>query len=304
MPSSYDIRGIAVKLLKAHKMRHLSLTIQADPATGLRVHVLKFRRDKDQSPKAFFDSLNDHGIQYKKLSKDPDSLEIVCELWPKGQKRRAVDAREDARQKARTQQNQGPSGTPTKSLNYMGIPSPSHPVVVSSTCKTAGEQDWDEVRRKVSSLLKHLDLSKRPEIRQLTESLAGEIVKTLGQDSILLKDTKLSDLKSKVEDFLVENIEYLVNPEAVAESMMRRISLTPTQYIAKLKIARRSLATLQSKVPNELKPQVAVFIGMADSALENVLNGDPETFDWDSPVVRLASSRDFAGALHYLVESF
>ena len=123
MPGSADIRGIGVKLLKAHKLRYIDMRTIKDPLTGTDVIVLKFRRDKETSPKSFFDDLNENGIQYKKLVKDPEATEIVVELWPKGQKHDVSKARDKARDKARSQKNKGESQVPTNNLHYVGIPS-------------------------------------------------------------------------------------------------------------------------------------------------------------------------------------
>lgn len=233
MAQTKDIRTLVVKLLKAHKLRFVNLWSEQDPQSGARLTLLKFRRDKEHSPKAFFDDLNENGLQYKKLSKDPNALEIVCELHPRGTKQRVTKAREQNKKNVRSQGDadggQGSAGNTNGKLNYMGIPSGTGAKLIQSDVqnRTAGEQNWEEFYRRVSKMLQSESIHDRPEIRQLREQLASAIVDAMGSDSSLYNGMRTSDLENKIKDVLCQNIDLVFGTRELANSVIRR-SASPT----------------------------------------------------------------------------
>jgi len=322
MPSSVDIRGIATKLLKSHHLRYIDMRSVSDPQTGLKTIVLKFRKDKDHSPKAFFDDLNENGIQYKKLSKDPNATEIVCELWPKGQKRRATELREKVRQKSRSQQNKGPLGTPSQNLSYVGIPSPgTQPIMISSLAKElreaglqeeaedllriAGEQDWDEFRRIARKVFIRLKIHQRPEIRQLKENIAGELLRELGPDSFLLKNLKGSDLEKRINECLYENIDLVLDTRGIANSMLTRVA-SPSHLLTSLKSIKRGIRSLVSRAESAGHNKVASMAKNYEAEVDLAINASirDENFSEFSytPFFRLVEERDLDSAYLHLLD--
>lgn len=267
MPGSANIRSMAVKLLKVHKLRYIDMRNIKDPLTGMDVIVLKFRRDKEKSPKSFFDDLNENGIQYKKLVKDPDAVQIIVELWPKGQKREISKARDEARDKARAQKNKGESAVPTNNLSYVGIPSgASKSIMITSLAKEiknagfdeeskelvriAGEQEWDEFTRKMHSVFKKLKLHTRPEIRQLREAIVIAILKELGPDAELLEGMRESELNKRISVAMAEHLDLILDTSSIANSVLRRVASTklePSQVVAQLQGIRRGFLALATK---------------------------------------------------------
>lgn len=318
MPSSVDIRAIATKLLKAHHLRYIDMRSISDPQTGLKTIVLKFRKDRDHSPKAFFDDLNENGVQYKKLSKDPDATEIICELWPKGQKRRATELREKARQQSRSKQNKGPLGTPSRNLSYVGIPSPgTQPIMISSLAKElresgftdeaeelvriAGEADWDEFRRIATRVLVRLKLHQRPEIRQLKEVIAGELLKELGPDSVLLRDIRGSDLETRINECLYDNIDLVLDTRGIANSILTRVA-SSGQDLLTLKEAKRGMVTLGRKAEEGGQKEAAIAAYKYASCIEARIAGSVEDEGVPSDLLKMIHDRDMDSAYLYLLE--
>ena len=324
MPASVDIRAIATKLLKAHKLRYIDMRSLSDPQTGLKTIVLKFRKDRDHSPKAFFDDLNENGIQYKKLSKDPEATEVVCELWPKGQKSRATELREKARQKARSKsQSDGPSGTPSQNLSYVGIPSPgTQPIMISSMAKElkeaglheeaeelvkiAGEQDWDEFRRVMGKVFGKMKLYRRPEVRQLREHIAGEILRELGDDSVLLKGLRGSDLEKRINECIYEHIDLVLDTRGIANSVLTRIAASPHRVIA-LKSVKRGVDSLVARAEESGQDKAArlarKYASSVAESLSRSLNGEEGLLDVESStLLRLVAERDLDSAYLFLLE--
>lgn len=325
--SSIDIRGISVKLLKAHHLRYLDMRIIPDPLTGTKVIVLKFRRDKTHSPKAFFDDLNEHGIQYKKLSKDPDAQTIICELWPKGQKRQVSEAREKARAQQRAMENGGTVGPSNRNMHYVGVPNAgTQAVVIQSLAKDlrtsghfeearelmriAGEQDWEEFDRRMHQVLMHLRLYSRPEVRQLREQVASEIVKALGPDISLLKNTKGSDLEAKINDCIFRHLDLVLDTRGIADSVLRRTasSTNPKALIPQMQRVRRGFKALcalaQDSGDAQVEAKAKEYVQRIASQIDKVLNGSTETLDMNDPAIALVHGRQIEAAyLHLVSES-
>lgn len=327
MPAQVDIRGIAVKLLKAHRLRYIDMRSIPDPLTGTQVVVLKFRRDKEHSPKAFFDDLNENGIQYKKLVKDPNATQIICELWPKGQKRRVSEMREKARSQQRSQENGGSTGVSNGNMPYVGIPSGSaQSMMIQSVAKElaeagydedaeallriAGEQDWEEFHRRIRKVFTRMKLYTRPEVRQLREHIASEIVKEMGADAELLKGTRGSDLEKHINDCIQEHIDLVLDTRGIADSVLRRTAnhLSPTQQVAQLQKIRRGFTTLQNRAHetgDAAVVQVAKsYVDRLAQDIQTLADGGTDTrVNLADPVVSLVSSRRMDAAYLHLVES-
>lgn len=327
MPAPVDIRGIAVKLLKAHHLRYIDMRSNADPLTGTHVITLKFRRDEKHSPKAFFDDLNENGIQYKKLVKDPDATQIICELWPKGQKRRVSELREKARSEQRAKENGGSTGVSNGNMPYVGIPSGgSQAVMIQSVAKDlaqagyeeeandllrmAGEQDWEEFHRRMRKVFTRLKLHTRPEVRQLREQISAEIVKEMGPDVVLLRGARGSDLEKEINSAIHEHIDLVLDTRGIADSVLRRTasSLSPTQKIAQLGKIRRGFMTLQGRAADTGAASVAaaakVYVDSLGQDMQVLAEGGTKTtVRLTDPVVSLVSLRNLDAAYLHLVES-
>lgn len=326
MPASIDIRGIAVKLLKAHHLRYIDMRQIPDPLTGTNVVVLKFRTDKEHSPKAFFDDLNENGIQYKKLSKDPEALVVVCELWPKGQKRQVSELREKIRSQQRSQENESPAGGTNRNMPYVGVPSGgTQAVMIQSLAKDlqkaghtdeaddllriAGEQDWEEFQRKMQKVLGKMNLYTRPEVRQLREAIASEIIKELGPDVELLRGTKGSDLEKHINDAILQNIDLVLDTRGIADSVLRRTAskLTPEHAIVQLKKIRRGFLSLETLAKDSGEPEVAARAAEYAAAIQHdevaTLDDSARRVDLSDPVVSLVSARRLSAAYLLLVEA-
>lgn len=325
MPASIDIRGIAVKLLKAHHLRYVAMQATPDPLTGTNVIVLKFRRDKEHSPKAFFDDLNENGIQYKKLVKDPAALEIVCELWPKGQKRQVSEAREKVRSEQRAKENGAGSGPSNGNMPYVGVPSGgSQSMVIQSVARQleaagheeearellriAAEQDWEEFQRKMKKVLARMRLHTRPEVRQLREAIATEIIKEMGPDVELLQGARGSDLEKQINDCILQNVDLVLDTRGIADSILRRTaeSLPPETKLAKLKQLRRGFHSLHTRAEDDSNVQVltASYIKGVDDDIQSTVEGKgPARTNWSDPVVALVSARLLDAAYLQLIES-
>jgi len=328
MPGSADIRGIAVKLLKSHRLRYIDMRTVKDPLTGTDVIVLKFRRDKDASPKAFFDDLNENGIQYKKLVKDPDATQIVCELWPKGQKRQVSELRDKARDKARAQKNQGSEPGSTGNLSYVGIPSgQAQSTMITSLARDirqagcaeeseellrlAGGQDWDEFRRKMEKVFRKLKLHARPEVRQLREALSTAILKEMGADAELLKGMRGSDLEKRLNECVTDHIDLIIDTRGLANSILRRVAsaaLVPSQKIAQLQGLRRGFMTLAARAQTAREPKVErQALRCAASLYRDIQilaeGGTQIQTNLESPLMEMVSSRNLDAAFLHIIES-
>jgi len=327
MPASIDIRGIAVKLLKAHHLRYVDMRSLRDPLTGTNVIVLKFRRDKEHSPKAFFDDLNENGIQYKKLSKDPDALSIVCELWPKGQKRQVSEAREKAREQQRAKEKGSTPGGSNGNMPYVGLPAGgTQAVMIQSVAKEladaghtaeaqellriAGEQDWEEFQRRLRKVLVRLKLYTRPEVRQLREQISGEIIKEMGPDVKLLNGAKGSDLEKHINDCILQNIDLVLDTRGIADSVLRRTAgnQKPVTQIAQLKRIRRGFHSLQGRAESSGESAVASraknYVDAFDHDIQVLVAGSGHSrVNWADPAVVMVSSRRLEAAYLHLFES-
>jgi len=327
VPASVDVRGIAVKLLKAHHLRYIDMRSIPDPLTGTHVIVLKFRRDKEQSPKAFFDDLNENGIQYKKLVKDPNATQIICELWPKGQKKRVSELREKVRDQQRSKENGGTSGISNGNMPYVGIPAGgTQAIMIQSIAKElaeaghgeeakellriAGEQDWEEFRRRMRKVFSRMKLYMRPEVRQLREQISSEIIKEMGPDVELLRGTRGSELEKHINDCLHEHIDLVLDTRGIADSILRRTAehLSPEQKVAHLQRIRRGFTVLANRASNTGDLDVAdVATKYADLLARDIQTlvdgGSSVAVKLDDPVVALVSSRSLDAAYLHLVES-
>lgn len=326
MPASVDIRGLAVKLLKAHRLRYIDMRSIPDPLTGTQVIILKFRRDKERSPKAFFDDLNENGIQYKKLVKDPEATQIICELWPKGQKRRVSELREKARSQQRSKENGGSSGVSNGNVPYVGIPrGEAQSIMVQSVAKdlvaagykdeakellrTAGEQDWEEFHRCMRKVFTRMKLYTRPEVRQIREQIASEIIKEMGPDVDLLKGARGSDLEKHINDCVQEHIDLVLDTRGVADSVLRRTAsnLNVTQKLAQLQKIRRGFRTLQDRAKQTGDLKVAAIAQTYTDSLgqdiQTLVDGGVETrVNLTDPLISLVSLRHLDAAYLHLVE--
>lgn len=326
MPGSADIRGLSVKLLKAHKLRYIDMRTVKDPLTGTDVIVLKFRRDKETSPKSFFDDLNENGIQYKKLVKDPEATQIVVELWPKGQKREISKARDKARDKARSQKNKGEGTGPKNNLHYVGIPKPEASInVITSLAKEikeagltgeseellriAGEQDWDEFNRKMGSVFRKLKLHTRPEVRQIRETVVAAIIKEMGADAELLSGMRGSELGKRITSVMADHLDLILDTHSIADSVLRRVASTtlePSQVVAKLQGVRRGFLSIaaRAKQADELavEAQALVLANTAHADIQNIAAGDTAVLTkLDDSLVGLVSSRKLDAAYFQLL---
>lgn len=313
MTASIDIRGIAVKLLKSHHLRYIDMRTVPDPVTRTPVTVLKFRRDEKHSPKAFFDDLNENGIQYKKLVKDPEAVVIICELWPKGMKRRVSELREKKRSEQRAKENGGVSGPSNGNMPYVGVPSgraQSVTIQSSKQTKTAGEQDWEEFHRKVNKVLKRMRLYERPEIRQLREAISTEIIKELGPDAELIQGARGSDLEKEINSCIQENIDLVLDTRGLADSVLRRTASSQSipQRVAQLTSIRRGLARLATMAETNsetlMAKQAATFTKSVEADIQSLLEGkEANNADLSHPVVALVSSRKIESAYLLLMDS-
>lgn len=313
-----DLRTMVVKLLKAHHLRYMNFWQEPDPQTGVSVTLLKFRRDKEHNPKAFFDGLNEVGLQYKKLSKDPNALEITCEIWPKGQKQKMTEMRENASKGVGTgggEDGGDSSGISNGSLRYLSIPDgEANAKMIESMVqemedagfaeeanelrKIAFEQNWDEFRRKINRMFRRLKLHKRPEVRQLREQIAGEIIDEMGLDAELFQGLRGSDLEKKINECVHENIDLILDTRGIADSVLRRTANTDTQKIAKLRNLRRGLRRVASmNDEDEWLAKVGRVISAVDSDIEDVLlGGDVTRTSFDSPLMTLLGERNIGAA--------
>lgn len=303
-----DLRTLVVKLLKAHHLRYMNFWKEPDPQTGVAVTLLKFRRDKDHNPKAFFDSLNSAGLQYKKLSKDPEALEVVCELWPRGTKGKVTEMREKANQGVGTgegAQDQGESGgSPGGSLRYLQIPNGeansemiqavAQELVEAGCLEEAeellrigmGGQDWDEFRRKVSRMFRQMRLHQRPEIRQIREQIANEIVSTMGLDSDLFQGLRGSDLEKKINEVIHDNVDLILDTRGIADSVLRRTASVGVPKIAKLRQLRRSAEVVRAFSDEPVvSDKASKIIRDIDADIEKEATGVRATLDLGSPIM-------------------
>lgn len=327
MPDGRDVRTLVVKLLQAHHLRYMNYWKEPDPQTGVEVTLLKFRRDKEHNPKAFFDAINSSGLQYKKLSKDPNALEIVCELWPRGAKGKVNEMRDEASKGVGTGQNpkdQGESGgSPGGSLRYLSIPpsGETNSIMVQSVAQELveagcveeaaellrigmGGQDWDEFRRKVSRMFQRIKLHNRPEIRQIREQIANEIVSTMGLDAELFSGLRGSDLEKKINEVVQDNIDLILDTRGIADSVIRRTASAGVPKIAKL-IQLRRRAEVVRTFSDEISVQnkASRIIKDIDGDIEREVSGsaEPPQLDLSSPLmVVLAESNVEAAYLMLL----
>lgn len=327
MNDGRDIRTLVVKLLHAHHLRYMNYWKEPDPQTGVEVTLLKFRRDKEHNPKAFFDGLNEAGLQYKKLSKDPEALEIVCELWPRGAKGKVTEMREDASQgvgKGQKPKDQGESGgSPGGSLRYLAIPpsGETNSIMVQSVAQELveagcveeaeellrigdGGQDWDEFRRKVSRMFQRIKLYQRPEIRQIKEQIANEIVSTMGLDAELFAGLRGSDLEKRINEVVHENVDLILDTRGIADSILRRTASVGVPKIARLRRMRRQTEAVRAfSDETSVQDKASKIIRNIDADIEREISGstEPSQLDLDSPLmVVLAESNVEAAYLMLL----
>lgn len=328
MVASADIRGIAVRLLKTHRLRYIDMRTIKDPLTGTGVIVLKFRRDKERSPKAFFDDLNENGIQYKKLVKDPNAVQIVVELWPRGQKHEVSKARDKARDKARSEKNKTNGAGSNGNLDYVRIPSGANLNVITSLAKDlieagfdeeadeltriAGGQDWDEFRRKMGKMFRRLKLHTRPEVRQLKEAIAAAVVKEMAADAALFKGMRSSDLERKFNDSVMEHLDLILDTRGIANSVIRRVASTsesPTNLIVQLKGVKRGLETLASRAQEAEEPEVLAAVmkrvAVVNDDIIALRQGKKASVktNLDDHFMVLVASRKLDAAFLHLIES-
>lgn len=328
MEGGRDIRSMMMKLLKAHHMRYMNFWKEPDPQTGVEVTLLKFRRDKEHNPKAFFDSINETGLQYKKLSKDPDALEIVCELWPRGAKGKMTEMRQDAGGGVGTGKgsDQGESGgSPGGSLRYIQLPNgEANAKMVQSVAEDLleagfedeasellligkGGQDWDEFSRKISHMFRRLKLHKRPEIRQIREQVANEIVSTMGLDAELFSGMRGSDLEKKINDVVQDNIDLILDTRGIADSVLRRTASSATSKVARMRYLRRGVrmvAAIAADADESSAQKKASRIGRdLDLDIYTAASGGGRTcVDINSPFMVLLAERDIEGAYLLLLD--
>tara|TARA_R100001079_G_scaffold97565_1_gene61172 strand:- start:1094 stop:2056 length:963 start_codon:yes stop_codon:yes gene_type:complete len=312
-----SLRTLSVKLLKAHHLRYINFWREPDPETGVEVSLLKFRRDKDHSTKAFFDALNESGLQYKKISKDPDATEIVCELWPKGAKRRMTEMRNKAKKGVgygKGESSSGPEG-PSSSSNLPYIQVPNGEAMsnllqatvdylrtsgldeeAEELLSVADAQPWGEFSRKVSRMLKSISIHSRPEIRQIREQLARSIVDCLGQDSSLLQGMRGVDLDKKISEILASNLDYILDTRGLADSILRLVSSTPAD--APLRAASRTLEEVSKyDDSNEFESRVSSLA----SDIEHSIRTGEAILDTSSPLMRALSRGDAVSSYLILV---
>jgi len=250
MTAPVDIRSVAAKLLKGHHMNLMNSGVVEDPSIpGAKVTMIEFRVPRNHNPKAFFDSLNENGIQYSKETKDPNATTIKCRLWPKGKKSEALDAQRKRQEELRgtDKGNSGGAGGGVGASPYLGPPSAgtASTLVMSNTkfddtarellegghiedaielLKIAGEQSWEEFGQKVKEALSSEDIYQSPEVRNLRERVVSSIIKALGKDAVLLKDMRSDDLSSKLGDYLSLNMDLLLGTREMADSLIRRVA--------------------------------------------------------------------------------
>jgi hypothetical protein len=324
MPGAIDVRTLVVKLLKAHHLRYKAFGKQPDPETGVEVTLLTFCRDQDHNPKAFFDAVNETGLQYKKLTKDPNATEITCELWPRGMKGKVTEMREDSRKGVGTGQgtkDQGESGgSPGGTLRYLEIPpsGETNSQMIQSVAKElveagcveeaaellrigAGGQDWNEFRRKVSRMFHRIKLHQRPEIRQMREQIANEIVSTMGLDSELFSGLRGSDLEKQINEVLHDNIDLVLDTRGIADSVLRRTASCSSGVpkIAKLKNLRRGVLMVGSMGHGqEWRRKVNNLTRDINIDIDREIHGskNSQLIDVDSPLMVLLAERNIEAA--------
>lgn len=326
MVASADIRGIAVRLLKTHRLRYIDMRTIKDPLTGTGVIVLKFRRDKERSPKAFFDDLNENGIQYKKLVKDPNAVQIVVELWPRGQKHEVSKARDEARDKARSEKNKTNGAGSNGNLDYVRIPSGANLNVITSLAKdliaagfeeeaeeltrVAGGQDWDEFRRKMGKMFRRLKLHARPEIRQLREAIVAAVMKEMAADAELFRGMRGTELERKFNDSVIEHLDLILDTRSIANSLLRRVaaaSSDPAKLVVQLKGVKRGLEALAARAEEAEEPEVltAVMKRVATVSTDIDLLREGKSSvktDLNDHFLTLVASRQLDAAFLYLIE--
>jgi len=314
---------MVVKLLKAHHLRYINFWKEPDPQTGVEVTLLKFRGDKEHNPKSFFDSLNSAGLQYKKLSKDPNATEIICEIWPRGAKKRINEMRDKAStgvSDGESAQNQGESGgSPGGSLRYLEIPNgEANSNMINSVARdlikagcaeeakellslASGGQDWDEFRRKVSRMFHRIKLHSRPEIRQIREQIAGEIVSTMGLDAELFSGMRGSDLEEKINEIVQDNIDSILDTRGIADSVLRRTASvgSTVNKIAKLRRMRRGINAVYEMAEDD---SVLIKAASIRSSLDNEIKMEADgttgtrSIDHSSPLMVLLAERNVEAA--------
>jgi len=247
-----DVRAVATKLLRAHKMHLLNSDTTQDPQLpDVKVVTIKFTRRENQNPKAFFDSLNENGIQYSKQSKDPNATTIICELWRKGDKKRVTELRKKAKDRERKRDkgtSEGPVGGGTSSP-YIGPPNlGTGSVLVMSQkevdktaeallasgyaeeavelLKIAGEQGWEVFSKVLTDSLTNASIKDSPEARLIRERVSRFVVEGLGSDASLLKDIRPAELKRRVTECLRENVESIIDMNELSDSLLRRCAET------------------------------------------------------------------------------
>lgn len=295
-----DVRAVATKLLRAHKMHLLNSDTTQDPQLpGIKVVTIKFTRRENQNPKAFFDSLNESGIQYSKQSKDPNATTIICELWRKGDKKRVTELRKKAKDRAR-KRDKGTSGGPVgggTSSPYIGAPNSGtgSVLVMSQTeaektaeallaaghteeavelLKIAGEQGWGEFQDALTDALTHANIRNSPESRLIRGRLAHFVVESLGSDASLLKDIRPSELERRVTECLRDNVESLIDMKELSASLLRRCaSAMPTEEeLTKLLQGYKKLAAESARGSSEHTRAVELAKGV-QCDLRNIREG-------------------------------
>lgn len=311
MALASDIRSLVVKLLKAHSLRFMNIWQEADPQSGLKITLLKFRRDKNHSPKAFFDALNENGIQYKKINKDPDAQEIVCEIFPKGSKSRATQLRQKNREKDK-QRNTHKSDEPSRNLSYIAVPeqgtaskmvdalardlqAAGYTEGASMVERIAHEHNQSEFVRKMRDVLRSSKLYQRPEIRQIREQIVQDMMSALGADSSLYKTMRSTDLEKWVKDVFCDNIDLILDTRGVADSLLRRASVPDGGLdLPSLTTARRRLATVyamlgDADLPHQAKTRIRVRVADArrgvDAKMRRLASDKPTPMEELDPIV-------------------
>jgi hypothetical protein len=329
MALASDIRSLVVKLLKAHSLRFMNIWQEADPNSGIKLTLLKFRRDKDHSPKAFFDALNENGIQYKKINKDPDAQEIICEIFPKGSKSRATQLRRKYREKEKQRDNHR-RDEPTRNLSYIAVPeqgtaskmvdaivrdlrAAGYSEDAAMVERVAHEHNQSEFVRKMRDVLRAAKLYQRPEIRQIREQIVQDMMSALGADSSLYKTMRSADLEKWVKDVFCDNIDLILDTRGVADSMLRRASASSEEFdLPKLTTARRRLSALYDMVgdadlPSSAKTRARVRVADArrsvDAKMRRLLSENPASMDALDPIVAKVVHDGIDSVFFELIES-
>tara|TARA_R100000656_G_scaffold104176_1_gene76059 strand:- start:92909 stop:93763 length:855 start_codon:yes stop_codon:yes gene_type:complete len=271
---------------------------EVDPESGMKVQYVKFRKSRDKSPKAFFDSLNEVGIQYKKLVKDPDALEIICELWRKGEKSRATQLREKNRQESRSRQDSGPSGTPSANFNYMAVPpGRSQPNLISAETigtmkKHAEEQSWDRLREYTNEAFE----TNTPIVSNADmERLAARIVRSMGPDMQLYGGSRSVEMADQLKTLLAENIDKVIDTQELAACIIRRCGLQRTASRVGTDVMKTVTATveeLDSLIEGDSRLQATM--GERKLLLSAVAQGAP--YPIQDPVLAALKRGDAVGA--------